>query len=299
MKPTYPSQSLIADLTLLCVSLIWGSAFVAQRLVAIEAGVFFFNGLRFLLGALILLPFAIRQFNAKAAQVSSLKRELPWIILAGGLLAIGAAFQQAGLKYTTAGNAGFITGLYVVFIPVFTAVFIRQQVHSKTWLAALLSAFGLYLLSTQGSLHLNPGDLLELAGSCSWAVHVMLIGYLVKRVEVSHLAIGQYLVCALISLIIGWIAEPHTWPALQESWGATLYTGILSVGIGYTLQASGQRHAPPAHAAIILSLEAVFAAVFGWWFLDESLSPLQIVGCGVMLSGMILAQLSADRQGAH
>ncbi len=288
-------NTLLADLTLLGVSFIWGSAFVVQRVAAIEVGVFLFNGVRFLLGALVLLPLAGWQFDSKKHPLSALKREWFWVGLAGVLLAVGAGFQQAGLQYTTAANAGFITGLYVVLIPVFTVSFTRQRVNTRVWQAAFLSALGMYLLSTAGGIRLNPGDILEFFGACSWAAHVMLIGYLVKRVEVSYVAIIQYLVCAGMSIAIGSIVEPHAWNALQGGWWATLYTGIISVGLGYTLQASGQRHAPATHAAIILSLEAVFAAILGWWFLGESLSLIQIAGCGVMLSGILLAQLGVRR----
>jgi drug/metabolite transporter (DMT)-like permease len=218
------------------------------------------------------------------------RRSLPGVILVGLLLFTGAALQQAGLKYTTAGNAGFITGLYVVIIPLFLALFWRQRLRWITWLGASLAVIGLFLLSTGGQLNLNRGDALELAGAVFWALHVIFTGRLVQRLDVLHFAVGQYLVCGLVSLAFGFIFEAQTLSALANYGWAIAYAGLISVGLGYTLQAVGQRVAPPADAAIILSLEAVFAALAGWIFLGEILGPVQLLGCAVMLAGMLLAQ---------
>ena len=288
-------QRIQADLTLLSVSLIWGSAFVVQRLAAQEVGTFIFNGLRFLLGALVLLPLAWRSRSSSPEAGRIPARGLAGIFLAGFLLWGGAGLQQAGLRTTTAGNAGFITGLYVVLIPIFLAVFGRRKPRPAIWLAALLAAVGLFLLSTGGAMRLNPGDALELFGAVFWALHVILIGVMVSRMNVVRLAIGQYLVCAFLSLLVGFALESETLPALANSWWAIFYTGVLSVGLGYTLQVVGQRVAPPADAAIILSMEAVFAALSGWLFLDEALTSIQLLGCGIMLAGMLLAQADVIR----
>jgi drug/metabolite transporter (DMT)-like permease len=283
-------QRLQADLALLAVAAIWGSAFVVQRLAAIEVGVFLFNGLRFLLAALALAPLAATRVLTGPKMPGLSRRSLPGVILVGLLMAAAAALQQAGLQYTTAGNAGFITGLYVVLIPIFLALFWRQRLRRTIWLAALLAVTGLYLLSTGGELRLNRGDLLELAGAVLWALHVIFTGRLVQRLDVLHFAVGQYLVCGLASLALGLVFEAQALPALVEYSWAIAYAGLISVGLGYTLQAVGQRIAPPADAAIILSLEAVFAALAGWIFLGELLTPPQLLGCGIMLAGMLLAQ---------
>jgi drug/metabolite transporter (DMT)-like permease len=281
-----------ADLSLLLVAIIWGSAFVAQRIVAPHSSIFIFNGLRFLLGALVLIPFAWRKGQRSTAAPGLNRQTSPSVLLAGCLLLCGASLQQAGLRYTTAANAGFITGLYVVLIPIILALFWRQAPRPAIWIAAIMAAAGLYLLSTGGSLALRIGDLLELAGALFWALHVIWIGRLVHRVDIFHLAIGQYLVCGLVSLLLGLVLEPQLSQEIGGAAWAILYTGILSVGIGYTLQAAGQRVAPPADAAIILSCEAVFAALFGWLFLAEALNPTQLIGCGIMLTGMLLAQIN-------
>ena len=283
-------QRLQADLALLITSLIWGSAFVAQRVAAVHMGVFLFNGLRFLLAGLVLLPFAWLAQRRRPHTSGVRLHSLAGMAAAGGLLFGGAALQQAGLVYTTASNAGFITGLYVVFIPICMALLWRQRQPAVIWGAAGLAAAGLYLLSTGGQMSFNPGDLLVLASAIFWAFHVILIGFLAQRFSVLPLAAGQYFICGLLSLFVGAWFESAARLNLADGWWAIVYTGVLSVGLGYTLQVAGQRMAPPADAAILLSMEAVFAALFGWWILGEALNPVQLLGCGIMFAGMLLVQ---------
>ena len=281
---TIKTERARADLALLLVALIWGSAFVAQRAIAGEIGVLFFNGARFLIGALVVAPLA-RNHRSRLATSEKLGA-----LLAGILLFGGAAFQQFGLRYTTAGNAGFVTGLYVVIIPLLLAIGLRRWPRPAIWAASLLAAAGLFLLSTGGRLALALGDSLEFAGAVFFAVHVILIGFLVKRIQAFQLVAIQYLVCGLLSLVSGLLLEANTWTGLAPAWWSIVYTGVFSVGLGYTLQAIGQRVAPPADAAIILSMEAVFAALFGWLLLGEMLSAIQLLGGGLMLVAMLLAQ---------
>lgn len=281
---------------LLLVAVVWGFAFVVQRLAAAEVGLFTFNGVRFLLGALALTPLLLLKRRVggagpvRTAEPKERARTRLGLLAAGVLLMLGAAFQQAGLKFTSAGNAGFITGLYVVLIPVFLAIGWRRAPKGITWLAAALAATGLFLLSTGGRMQINRGDLLELIGAVFWTLHVILIGWMVERMEVLKFAAGQYLVCGLISLALGLLIESQDLSVLLDNWRLVAYTGLISVGLGYTLQAAGQQYAPPADAAIILSMEAVFAAFSGWIFIQERLGPVQIAGSGIMLLGMLLAQ---------
>jgi drug/metabolite transporter (DMT)-like permease len=285
-----------ADLSLLLTAMIWGSAFVAQRIAAGQVGVFIFNGLRFMLAALALLPLALWKIRAGRYTIAPTRQAYGGIALAGILLAAAAAFQQAGLRFTTAGNAGFITGLYVVLIPIFLALFFKRRARLVIWLAGFLAAAGLFLLSTGGRFELNPGDALELIGAVLWALHVIVIGWLAKQYDLFQIAIGQYLVCGMLSLSIGLLFEWHSLPGLAASWIPLLYTGLLSVAVGYTLQVSAQRVAPPADAAILLSSEAAFAALAGWLILDERLSALQLIGCGLMFASMLLAQAGQLRK---
>ena len=289
-----PGRRLKADLMLLLVAFIWGSAFVVQRIAALQVGVFFFNGLRFLLAAFFLLPFVLL---SPQRSFRTLKRADAFAILfTGFLLWAGAGLQQAGMKFTTAGNAGFITGLYVVIIPILLALSGAQRPRKAIWFAVILAALGLFLLSTGGKFLLSIGDALELVGAFFWALHVLTIAWLVKRLDVLVLAIGQYLACSALNLLTGLAFEHETIPMISNAWWAIAYTGILSVGLGYTMQIAGQREAPPADAAIILSMEAVFAALFGWMILYEALTPIQFLGCGIMLAGMLLAQVDAIKR---
>ncbi len=273
-----------SDFILLLVALIWGSAFAAQRVAADHLGPFLFNGLRFVVAVLVLLPMA--RFRLKVE-----RGILPWVALAGMVLFTASALQQAGMQYTTAGNAGFITGLYVVLVPLVMVVFLRQPVSRWTWLAAGIATLGALLLSTGGEIKLNPGDALELAGAGAWAVHVLLVGWLARRTDVLSFVILQDLVSAVLSVVFSLFTDISTLPGLLPAAWAVLYTGIFSIGIGYALQGIGQRHAPPADAAIILSLEAVFAALFGFIFLNERLLPVQVLGCFLILAAIIQVQL--------
>jgi len=273
-----------SDFILLLVALIWGSAFAAQRVAADHLGPFLFNGVRFIIAVLVLLPMA--RFRLKVA-----RGILPWVALAGIVLFTASALQQAGMQYTTAGNAGFITGLYVVLVPLVMVVFLRQPVSRWTWLAAGIATIGALLLSTGGEIKLNPGDALELAGAGAWAVHVLLVGWLARRTDVLSFVILQDLVSAVLNVVFSLFTDISTLPGLLPAAWAVLYTGIFSIGIGYALQGIGQRHAPPADAAIILSLEAVFAALFGFMFLNERLLPVQVLGCFLILAAIIQVQL--------
>ncbi len=283
-----------ADSILLLVSVIWGSAFVAQRVAALNMGAYAFNGLRFLLGALVLLPFAWRSSPGAPRLKNS---DVRGIILAGLLLFGGSTFQQLGLRFTTASNAGFITGLYVVFIPIILVVVGRQRMRAAVWVASICAAAGLFLLSTSGQFRLAPGDALVLVSAGLWAGHVIWVGRLVQRLDPVRIATGQYLVCGGLSLAISVMGGEFAIPVAVAVWGAIVYTAVFSIGIGYTLQIVGQRIAPPADAAILLSLEAVFAALTGWLVLDERLSVVQLLGCGLMLAGMLLAQVGVYANG--
>jgi drug/metabolite transporter (DMT)-like permease len=281
-----------SDLTLLLVAIVWGSGFVAQRLASSQTSVFWINGLRSLLGVLVLLPFI-------GFRLRLTRDQLPLILLAGCALFSGGTLQQIGLITTTASNAGFITGLYVVLVPILLAIFWKRRADPLTWIAAVVAAIGLGLLSTGGSFKLNPGDVFVLLGALAWAFHVILVGMAMKKVDFIPFAIGQYLVVTILNLLLGSVFTLKTFPITLPTWLAIAWLGIFSTGIGFTLQGAGQKHSPPADAAIILSMEAVFALVFGMIFLKEKLNWVQWVGCGLILAAMLLAQwksLRNDRQ---
>jgi drug/metabolite transporter (DMT)-like permease len=255
-------------------------------LAAAHVGHFVYNGLRFLLAVLVLSPFI------RSGWYAVTRREWRGGTLAGLLLTGASTLQQAGLEFTTAGKAGFITSLYVVLVPLFLALIWRQRAHWTAWVASLVATTGLYLLSVRGRWALAPGDGLELAGAVLWALHVILIGRLAWQMDGLRLALVQYLVCGALNAVLGLAFEFHTLPGLSVAWWTIVYGGVLSVGLGYTLQVLGQRIAPPADAAVILSTESVFAVLFGWLLLGEAMSAGQVVGCVLMFASVLLAQVS-------
>lgn len=271
-----------SDLILFITALVWGSGFIAQRLAAAEIGAFLFNGGRFFLGALILLPFIIR--------IPLKRTEVIWMITAGIVLVVASGLQQVGIKHTTATNAGFITGLYILFVPLILFIFFRQHIHWLVWTATGIAAFGGLLLSALGNVHFMIGDLYELAGAVLWALHVILINKTVGKANPLQFAFGQFLVCGIINLALGFWLDQATLVNLGNAWGPIIYSGIFSVAIGFTLQVFGQRHAPATDAALILSLEAVAAAVFGYLLLNEILTPVQFIGCFLIMAAVILVQ---------
>ncbi|MBK7542751.1 MAG: DMT family transporter [Candidatus Competibacteraceae bacterium] len=290
------SKVLKAELLLLVAAVIWGSAFVAQRVGMEHVGPFTYNGVRFVLGALALLPWLwLGRRAASRSRARNKRAMLSGGLLAGLLLFAGASLQQVGIVYTTAGKAGFITGLYVVIVPLVGLLW-GQRTPRATWAGAVLAVIGLYLLTVTDAFTLAEGDGLVLVGAFFWAGHVLLIGWLSGRhVEPVLLACLQFSVCAVLSLIVAIATESLTLPGLEAAALPILYGGLLSVGVAYTLQVVAQRDAPPAHAAIILSLETVFAVLAGWLWLNETLTERGLFGCGLMFVGMLLSQLGVDR----
>jgi drug/metabolite transporter (DMT)-like permease len=202
----------------------------------------------------------------------------------------GSLLQQVGLVSTTAGKAGFITGLYVVLVPL-AGLLWRQQAGWPRWVGAALAAFGLYLLSVTGAFTIQRGDLLVLIGSLFWTAHVLVVGWLSPRTDPLALACVQFCVCAVLSALILPLVERPRLEDLRAAAVPILYGGVLSVGVALTLQVVAQRRAPPAHAALLLSLESVFAALGGWLLLGERLGPRGLAGCALMFAGMLCAQL--------
>jgi drug/metabolite transporter (DMT)-like permease len=299
------SRILRADILLFLTAAIWGFAFVAQRMGMDHVGPLTFNGVRFALGALALTPLILCLEKRRAPGFAASGRKT--LALGGGLLGVilfvGATLQQVGLagpqlaafgfEASTAGKAGFITGLYVVFVPIF-GLLLAQRPGWGTWLGASLAVVGMYLLSVTSGLSIAFGDLLILIGALFWAGHVLLIGKLspgMDAVDAIKLSTVQFAACAVLSLIGAVATEEITLAGLRSAALPIAYGGLMSVGVAYTLQVVAQRDAQPAHAAIILSLEAVFAAVGGWLLLGELLSLRALIGCGLMLVGMVISQL--------
>ncbi|TCO80465.1 threonine/homoserine efflux transporter RhtA [Plasticicumulans lactativorans] len=280
-----------ADLLLLITAAIWGSAFVAQRLGMNAVGPMLYTGLRFTLGALAILPLALLLKEGRPPRRPLSRRGLYLAgATAGVLLFLGASLQQVGLLYTSVANAGFITGLYVVLVPLI-GLLLGQRPHAGIWLGAGLAITGLYLLSVGDGFTIASGDALQLIGAVFWALHVLLLDAVARRTHAVRLACLQFATCALLSMIAAVLFETIDLAAIRVAAPAIAYGGLLSVGLAYTLQVVAQKDAIASHAAIILSMEAVFAALAGWLVLGETLTVRALAGCTLMLAGMLAAQL--------
>ncbi len=284
-------SSLRADGLMLLAAAIWGSTFVAQRLGMDVVGPFLYTASRFLLGALLLTPLALQRRAHPPGVADSSRRSL-WLagLVLGAVVSFAINFQQVGLQSTSVTNAAFITGSYVVLVLLIGWV-LKHQAGAGVWLGTGLTVVGMYFLSVTDQLTLSYGDGLQMVSAAVWAVHVLLVGYYARRHDALQLACIQFWVCGLLSLLVALWREPVSLGALWQAKYAIAYGGALSVGLGYTLQMVAQRHAIPSHAAIIFSMEGVFGALAGWWVLGERLTGRGWLGCGLMLAGMLTAQL--------
>lgn len=290
---TRDSKAVQSSFLLITAAAVWGFAFVAQRMGMEHVGPFTFNAIRFLLGALSLTPlmwFLQHRKSKKATSTESSKGIVKWGVIAGIALFAGSSFQQVGLITTTAGNAGFITGLYVIFVPLL-GLFVRQKTQPIVWIAALMAVVGMYFLTVEEGFAINIGDLLVLVSALFFAIHVLIIGHLTQLYDAIKLSIVQFLACGFLSLVVALAIETITLDGIFSAAIPILYGGLISVGAGYTLQVFGQKHSKPAPAAIILSTEAVFAVIGGVLILHETMDVKSLFGCSLMFAGMVLAQI--------
>jgi len=279
-----------ADIALIFTSLVWGSAFAFQRIAGEQGVVYLFNGVRFFLGAVVLIPFAGISLRNRKKQDAIASEQWLWMGVAGAVLFTASTFQQIGLQYTTSGNASFITSLYVVFVPFILFAFWREAPRWQALFAVCLAAGGAFLISAGGDVDIQRGDGFELLGALFWGFYFVVLGKFANRYDAILFSIGHFAISAGLNLIVGLLFERTAIVSPPALVGAILYTGIISVGVGYTLQVWGQKYTPPTEAALILSLEAVFGALFGWLILQETMSPSQIVGCILIFLGVILTQ---------
>ena len=287
-------STLRSDGILLLAAAIWGFAFVAQRVGMDYIGPFTFTAVRFTLGTLVLIPLLFFRKKYMFNQLNPSRPERKKIIrlqcLLGFLLFGGISFQQYGLQFTTAGNAGFITGLYVVFVPV-VGLLLGQKNQLTIWLGVVLALAGLYLLSVRENFTINPGDGFVFVCALFWTFHVLVVGYVAPNTDPIRTAIIQFSICSILSWLVAIGFEEIRIRSILEAAWPVLYGGVMSVGIGYTLQIFAQQKAHPAHASIILSTESVFAVLGGWWLLNEVVTGKILAGCVLMLAGMIVVQV--------
>ncbi len=291
---------MIANLLLVTTAAIWGFGFVAQVLGMNYLQPFAFIGARFVLGALSLLPviWYLRWRETPAGPGIGYMTFASCVL--GTILFAASSFQQVGLLYTTASNAGFITGMYMVFVPIF-GLMLGMATSLVTWIGCMVAATGLYMLGVDNRYQMSYGDLLQLVGAGIWALHILVIDHFTKHAPGVELACGQFIVCSILGIFVSTVfaGESTAWSQLVAAGPTLVYAGIVTVGVAYTLQVVAQAKANPVHAGIILSLEAVFGALGGYLMLDELLNSRQLIGCALMLAGMILSQLVTPVSGSN
>ncbi len=271
-----------ADALLFVVAFLWGAGFVAQTAAMDHIEPLLFTAIRYAIGTLFLLPFVIRR--------KALGGEWRAGLILGVVMFAAAALQQIGLVYTSASRGGFITGLYVLIVPIAGLVF-GHAIRRGHVIGALLAAAGLYLLSGDLTGNTGKGDLLIMGCAVMWAVHVAMVGHLAPKAEPLRLAMSQFLTVAALAAFATPFFETINLDGIFAAKIAILYSGIFAIGIAFSLQVVAQRDAPPTHAAIIMSLEAPFAAAAGILIQNDRLDLKEWVGCGLMLTGVIASQL--------
>lgn len=284
-------QRIKVDALMLLIAFIWGSAFTAQQLAARSIGTFMIIGLRFLgAGLLLLLFFRFRlRLTSKAVWQS---------IGIGVLLFSASALQQVALLVSTVGNAGFITGMYVVFIPVFLALFWRKRIRWNAWAAVALVLMGLYLLTSSGSSQISRGDLLLVGSAILYAFQMIALSHVVRQSDPYQVAVVQFLACGILGMGAAFFFEQNTLAGIQQAWQPMLFLTVLATGVAFTLQGVAQKIAEPTDAAIFLSMESVFAVLVGVVYLQERFTPWQLAGCGLMFAAMVLSQIEFQRKKA-
>ena len=290
-------KSLRGSLLLLLGSVIWGAAFVAQRVGMDHLGPFSFNGIRMLLAGIVMIPVAVvseRKHKKEAGPSPELKDQRRAGLLCGVMLFVASSLQQMGLVTTTAGKAGFITALYVVLVPVAAWLLFKKNPGRVIWLGVALAVVALYLLCMPagGGFTLQGGDLLVLGCAIAFTVQILCVDHYAPKVSGVKLARDEFLVTGVLSLGIAVFTETITWAGAREALIPILYAGLMSGALGYTLQIVGQRDTDPTVASLIMCLESVFATLTGALLLGEKMTARETVGCILMFVAVILAQLS-------
>ena len=280
------------NLMLLAASFFWGTTFVAQILGMEGLGPYTYAAARFALGVLFIgaLWFLYRDKRAEQRRAGTFRSGFRAGIPVGLAMFVGVTLQQVALLYTTAGKTAFITTVYIVLVPL-AAVLLGQRVRAVQWGGAVLAFAGVYFLSAHGETTINKGDLLVLICSFFWMAQILLIDRYARAVDAIELCFMQMIICTIGSAVLAAIYESFSW---SDIWGAAvpiLYAGLFSCGVAYTCQILGQAYVEPTQAAILMSTEAIFAAVAGWIVLGETMSGVQLLGCALLLGGALMAQV--------
>ncbi|MFA6689865.1 MAG: DMT family transporter [Sphaerochaetaceae bacterium] len=299
-----PIQS---SLSLVLTALIWGLSFVAQSVGMEYVGPFTFNCVRNLLGGIVLIPVIFlfdrrsspriaegRKFSLLEGTPAQKRTLLIGGVACGTALAVASSLQQFGILDTTVGKAGFITALYIVIVPIF-GLFFRRRVAPSVWLAVVIALVGLYLLSITDDFSIGRGDVLVILCAFGFSAHILLIDHFSPRTDSVRLSCIQFLVCGIQCGVCMFLFENPSVRSLLSAWLPILYSGVLSCAVAYTLQVIAQKYVEPTVASLILSLESVFAALFGWLILRQSMSMKELAGCLLVFCAIILAQIPQKR----
>ena len=284
-------------LMLLLTAFIWGTAFVAQSVGMDYLEPFTFNGVRSLIGGAALLPciWILQKLNGRSKDTGTKNDLLTGGLACGVLLFAASSLQQIGIKYTTAGKAGFITAFYIVIVPVM-GVFLHKKIGWKIWLAVVLAVAGLYFLCITESFSVGKGDILVFLCALVFAVHILVIDHFAPKVDGVKMSCIQFFVCGILSVPFMFALETPKITAVMTAWMPILYAGVLSCGVAYTLQILGQKNVNPAVASLLLSLESCFSVLAGWIVLGERLSIREMSGCILMFAAIILAQVPEKKK---
>ncbi len=300
------------SLLLLLTAAIWGFAFVAQSVGMEYIGSFTFNAVRNLLAVVVLIP-CIAVMNKTGARAKDVDKENVKVvnkkeqgsnktliiggICCGTLLCIASNLQQFGLKQTTVGKTGFITTMYIVLVPIL-GIFLKKKVAGRVWVSVVIAVAGLYMLCmTGGGFYLQKGDALVMLCAVVFSIHILTIDYFAQKVDGVKMACIQFFVCSLLSAICMLIFEEPKLELILQAWLPILYAGVMSCGVGYTLQIVGQKGMNPTVASLILSLESVISVIAGWAILGQALSVRELIGCGLMFIAIVLVQLPEREKG--
>lgn len=294
-------KKLRSSFILFLTAFIWGVAFVAQSKGSESMGAFTFNGSRSLLGAVVLLPliavYAYRDKKNHTKRNGDRKTNVLGGVCCGLALTAASMFQQFGIERTSVGKAGFITTLYIIFVPI-AGIFFKKKVPAVAWLGALMATVGMYLLCVTEDFSINPGDALVFVCAVLFTIHILVIDYFSPKADGVIMSCIQFFVCGVICTVLAFVFENPSLSQIMGGGVSILYAGIMSCGVAYTLQIIGQKGLNPTVAALILSLESVVAAVMGYaayriGFLktDQTLTGKQVAGCMIVFTAVILVQL--------
>lgn len=291
------NKKIKSSIFLFTAPMIWGVAFVMQCMVdTVSLGTLTFNAVRYLLGAVSLLP-VIFFFEKEDYDMQKLKKTVIYGIITGVILFVASEFQMYGISLNkSSGKSGFLTGLYMVIVPFLSLVIYKRRVLLKEWLAAFVATAGLFFLSvSNGFDNVSIGDLMVFVSAFFWALHILAIDNFVDNVSPVKYSCVQFLTCSVLNGVFAVFFEDFSSYGIYANWLPILYTGIFSTGLGYTFQILGQRDANPNFASIVLASEGVYAALAGAVILGERMTLRGYTGCVLMFLGTILSQIKLKK----